>query len=137
MAACAGELKVPVLPDEGWWGGATTYGTKAPFGLNAKSLSFDLRKTNDGNQAAPLMLSTKGRFVWSEKAFACTFTNDVMTFVGDAPIEVEESGSDLRTAFLSAGRRIVCGEVWISPVALAMELFRRSDQDTMGRCMAE
>ena len=101
----ADELKVQVLPGEGWWGGATTYGTKEPFGLNAKSCSFDLRKTNDGNQAAPLMLSTKGRCVWSEKAFACSFTNGVMTFTGDAPIELTEEGANLRAAFLGASKK--------------------------------
>ena len=105
LVACAEELKVSVLPGEGWWGGATTYGTKAPFGLNAKSLSFDIRKTNDGNQAAPLMLSTKGRCVWSEKAFACALADGVMTFTGEAPIELTEEGADLRTAFRAAAHR--------------------------------
>ena len=56
MVAGAGELKVSVLPGEGWWGGATLFGTKAPYGLNAKSLAFDIRTDNYGNQAAPLML---------------------------------------------------------------------------------
>ena len=90
IAVCAGELRVSVLPGEGWWGGATTYGTKAPFGLNAKAHSFDIRKTNDANQAAPQMLSTKGRCVWSDKAFACVFTNGVMTFTGDAPTPLDQ-----------------------------------------------
>ena len=48
LVAGAGELKVSVLPGEGWWGGATRFGKREPFGLNAKSCSFDLRKTNDG-----------------------------------------------------------------------------------------
>ena len=105
LAAPADVLKVVVLPGEGWWGGATTFGTKEPLGLNATSFSFDIGKDNYSNQAAPLMLSTKGRSVWSEKAFACVFTNGVMTFTGDAPIELAEEGSDLRSAFLAAARR--------------------------------
>ncbi|MCR5752098.1 MAG: glycoside hydrolase family 31 protein [Kiritimatiellae bacterium] len=105
LASCAGELKVPVLQGEGWWGGATSFGMKEPFGLNATAFSFDIRRENDGNQVAPLMLSTRGRFVWSEKAFACTITNGVMTFSGDAPIELAEEGGDLRSAFLAAARR--------------------------------
>lgn len=105
LAAPADVLKVAVLPGEGWWGGATTFGTKEPLGLNATSFSFDIGKDNYSNQAAPLMLSTKGRSVWSEKAFACVFTNGVMTFTGDAPIELAEEGSDLRSAFLAAARR--------------------------------
>ena len=105
LAAGAAELKVSVPPGEGWWGGATTFGTKEPLGLNATSFAFDIRKDNYSNQAAPLMLSTKGRYVWSDKAFACSFADGVMTFTGDAPIELREEGSDLRSAFLAASRR--------------------------------
>ena len=105
FAARAAELKVEVLPGEGWWGGATTLGRKAPFGLNATALEFDLRKENYGNQAVPIMLSTKGRCVWSDKAIACSYTNGVMVFTGDAPIALTEEGKDLRTAFRAAARK--------------------------------
>ena len=104
LASGAAELKVEVLPGEGWWGGATTFGTKAPYGLNAQALNFDIRFDNYSNQATPLMLSTKGRCVWSDKAFACSFTNGVMTFTGDAPITLTKEGSDLREAFLAAAK---------------------------------
>ena len=105
LAVGAEELKVTLLPGEGWWGGATTFGTKEPLGLNATSFTFDIRKDNYSNQAAPIMLSTKGRSVWSEKAFACSFADGVMTFTGDAPIELKEEGADLRSAFLAVARR--------------------------------
>ena len=105
LAVGAEELKVTLLPGEGWWGGATTFGTKEPLGLNASSFSFDIRKDNYSNQASPIMLSTKGRSVWSEKAFACSFADGVMTFTGDAPIELKEEGADLRSAFLAVARR--------------------------------
>ncbi len=99
------ELKVTVLPGEGWWGGLTTLGTKAPYGLNAKSFDFDMRVNNYGNQAVPLMLSTKGRAIWSDKAFACTFTNGVLKFEGDAPIVLSQAGTNLRTAFQAMARQ--------------------------------
>ena len=60
-SACAHSLCVDLLPDEGWWGGVTTLGTKAPYGLKAKSLSFDIRRFNYENQVVPLMLPTRGR----------------------------------------------------------------------------
>ena len=106
LAAAAGdfELKVPVLPGEGWWGGATTFGTKAPYGL-VGTVSFDIRKENYGNQAAPLLVSTKGRAIWSDKAFACTFKDGVISVSGDAPIALTEEGADLRAAFLGAAKR--------------------------------
>jgi len=99
------ELKVTVQPGEGWWGAATTFGLKAPFGLNAKDADFDLRKDNFANQTAPFMVSTKGRYVWSDAAFACSYTNGVMTFVGEKPIELKENGGTLRGAFLAAAKR--------------------------------
>lgn len=101
----AGEsLDVELLPGEGWWGGATTLGMKAPFGLNAQTLAFDIRFDNYGNQAAPLLVSTKGRYVWSERAFACTLTNGTIRLEGEAEIEVRTAGKTLREAFLAAAK---------------------------------
>ena len=105
LAAGAEELKVKVLPGEGWWGGATVYGTKAPYGLKADAVDFDIRKINYENQAVPLLVSTKGRSVWSDKAFACTLADGVLTFTGDAPIILATEGKDLRTAFLAAAKK--------------------------------
>ena len=105
LAASASELKVAVRPGEGWWGGTTMSGTKEPLGLRAKDHAFDIRSDNASNQAAPLMVSTQGRCVWSDKAFACVYTNGVMTLTGEAPIELTEEGTDLRSAFLAASRK--------------------------------
>lgn len=105
LAAGAEELKVKVLPGEGWWGGATVYGTKAPYGLKTGAVDFDIRKMNYENQAVPLLVSTKGRSVWSDKAFACTLADGVLTFTGDAPIVLATEGKNLRTAFLAAAKK--------------------------------
>ena len=108
MLRCASfgeDLAVRIEPGEGWWGGATTLGTKAPFGLNASSLSFDIRKDNYSNQAAPFLVSTRGRYIWSDKAFACTVTNGEIRLSGPAAIEMRESGTTLREAFLAAAKR--------------------------------
>lgn len=105
LAAGAEELKVKVLPGEGWWGGATVYGTKAPYGLKTGAVDFDIRKVNYENQAVPLLVSTKGRSVWSDKAFACTLADGVLTFTGDAPIVLATEGENLRTAFLAAAKK--------------------------------
>lgn len=96
---------VDIRPGEGWWGGATTFGTKAPFGLVTTNLSFDIRKDNYSNQATPLLLSTQGRSVWSDSAFACSVTNGQLRIECDAPVELDESGKTLRDAFLTAARR--------------------------------
>jgi len=95
---------VKVLPGEGWWGGATTFGTSAPYALNAKSVKFDIREGNYGNQAVPFLVSTKGRYVWSDRAFSMSLENGEMTFEGDAPIALVSAGKTLREAFLAAAK---------------------------------
>ena len=101
----AAVTSVQILPGEGWWGGATTFGTKEPFGLVTESFSCDLRKDNYSNQSAPFFVSTKGRYVWSDKAFAWTVTNDTLRFEGEAPVEVVTAGKTLKEAFLAAAKK--------------------------------
>lgn len=103
-AVGAHELEVSMLPGEGWWGAATSFGRMEPFRADSPAFSFDLGKSNVSNQTAPFMLSTAGRYVWSDKAFACTIENGVMKFTGAAPIELCTAGGDLRSAFLAASR---------------------------------
>ena len=67
----ASSLDLALLPGEGWWGGAVTLGSKMPFG--GEPLEVNLRGDNRGNQYAPLLLSSKGRYVWCDKAFAFSF----------------------------------------------------------------
>ena len=98
-------LELEILPSEGWWGGATTFGTKEPFGIKTDSFEYDVAKDNYGNQAAPLMLSTKGRFVWSEKPFKCTIADKKITFTGSAEITLDSAGSTLKEAFLAAAEK--------------------------------
>ncbi len=97
-------LELALLPGEGWWGGATVFGTKAPYGLNASTLDFDIRTQNYGNQAAPFLVSTKGRYIWSDQAFACQLTNGVLRLEGPAKIEIRSAGRTLRDAFLAAAK---------------------------------
>jgi len=103
-AACyANECAFPLEEGEGWWGGATTFGTKAPYGL-VGSVEFDIRKDNYANQAAPFLVSTHGRYVWSDKAFRCTVTNGELRVKGDAPVAVVRAGKTLKEAFLAAAK---------------------------------
>ena len=61
------ELTLALLPGEAWWGGAVTLGKQMPFGLAPIDINLD--GDNRGNQYAPLLVSSKGRYVWCEKAF--------------------------------------------------------------------
>ena len=103
-SAFAHGLSVRIEPGECWYGAATAFGRDVPFGTESAAKSFDLRSSNYSNQTAPLLLSSKGRFVWSDKAFACALTNGDLRFEGEAPIRVASGGKTLREAFLSAAK---------------------------------
>ena len=62
------------LPGEGWWGGVVNDGVKMPLGETP--YSFNLFGNDAGNQSVPLLVSNKGRYIWSEEPFQFTFRND-------------------------------------------------------------
>jgi alpha-glucosidase (family GH31 glycosyl hydrolase) len=59
-----------LLPGECWWGGAVADGWRMPF---EQGFSRDLTNLSE-NQGMPLLISSKGRYIWSEKPF--TFSLD-------------------------------------------------------------
>lgn len=95
-------LKLDLLAHEAWWGGAVTLGSKMPFGVSP--LEVNLHGDNRGNQYAPLLISSKGRYVWCDKAFAFSFTTNTLTVtsVDGTPLITRQSGTSLRDAFLAA-----------------------------------
>lgn len=64
--------KIPLTSDEYWWGGVVALGSHMPY---VKPLSsYDLGTRNDNNQVVPLLLSNKGRYVWSDYPFTFEVT---------------------------------------------------------------
>ena len=97
------ELKLDLLPNEAWWGGAVTLGAKMPFG--AAPLEINLHGDNRGNQYAPLLVSSKGRYVWCDKAFAFAFRGNTLsvTSTGHALL-YGKPGQTLRDAYCYASK---------------------------------
>ncbi|MEC0266882.1 hypothetical protein [Paenibacillus anseongense] len=62
------ELVIELLPDEYWWGGRVADGRSMPYGTSL--FRVDLAASSGANQACPLLVSSKGRYVWSEEPFA-------------------------------------------------------------------
>lgn len=91
-------------PNECWWGFATTIGRDAPITKENEGFSRDLRIENYSNQAVPLLVSNKGRYIWSDKAFMFTVQNEELVFEAVAPIHIVRAGETLREAFLAASR---------------------------------
>ena len=68
------KLELPLRPDEKWWGGLTVDGFQMPY---ESGFSRDLNGLR-GNQGMPLLLSNKGRYVWSEEPFSFEFTEETL-----------------------------------------------------------
>ena len=95
LMASAETKTIDLLPGELWWGGTVGGGWKMPLGEKS-DYAKDLRVDSDGNQSAPLLLSTKGRWVWCEDAFKYTFKNGKLTVeTGPAPRKRGETPSPM------------------------------------------
>lgn len=81
-------LTVELLPGERWWGGCIDDGHRMPF---CSGFERDLLEQR-GNQVQPLLVSNRGRWVWSEEPFRFRFD--------DAALNVESGGP----VALGAGR---------------------------------
>ncbi|MBO5254635.1 MAG: hypothetical protein J6B07_02290 [Opitutales bacterium] len=96
--------EVKLLKDEKWWGGATAWGHEMP--LSNKTRIYDLGRNHGSNQASPLLVSSKGRYVWSEKPFRFSMNNGVLILSSDfEKIEPKKAGSTMKEAYLEASQR--------------------------------
>ena len=66
-------LEVALDGDEKWWVGVVSESHRMPLDRSSASFEIDLLGNTVGNQVQPLLLSTKGRYVWSEEPFRLTF----------------------------------------------------------------
>jgi alpha-glucosidase (family GH31 glycosyl hydrolase) len=96
----AGVVRLEVSPGEYWWGGDTSDGYRMPF---ADAYRADLRRPGD-NQVMPVLVSSHGRYVWSESPFAIEFSDSVLTIRAHdgAAIEVGHGDATLRGGYLAA-----------------------------------
>lgn len=95
------ETQIPIQANEKWWGGFVGLGHKMPFenNLNLQNLAVD----NYNNQNAPLLISSNGRYVWSDVPFKFSIQDNVIKLYSDVEeLQVVQHGSTLREAFLEA-----------------------------------
>ena len=111
--ACAAPdgCTVKMLPGEYWWGAfdnpsswrITECGGAYAFPFDATSdFDADLRRENYSNNCVPFLVSSRGRYIWSDKPFKLCMRKGVITLDGSGTIEVKEAGSTLREAYLAA-----------------------------------
>ena len=95
-------LRLAVPRGEYWWGGDTADGYRMPL---TDGYRADLRQPGD-NQAMPLLISSAGRYLWSDIPFTIEFSGSVLTLepYGDGRIEAGSGDASLRGGYLAAAR---------------------------------
>lgn len=95
-------IEIQILPNEHWWGGLVWDGHIMPL---QDGYSVNLYGNNKSNQAQPLLLSNKGRVIWSESPIAYNIESGKVkvTSFGSA-IQLSTSGSTLKEAFSFASK---------------------------------
>ncbi len=91
------ETVIELLEQEGWWGGAVNDGMRMPFG--SLPIDRDLAAGLEMNQGVPLLISNRGRYVWSEEPFRFAFEEGRLSVRGKAAIRFGRQGNTLREAF--------------------------------------
>ncbi|VGO14892.1 Alpha-xylosidase [Pontiella desulfatans] len=99
LSAMADKLELKMLPGEYWWAGLSSKGHETPYDATSK-VSYELYGDNKGNQAQPLLLSNKGRYVWSEQPIKYSFDKGTITVTTrEGKIESGAKGNNLAGAF--------------------------------------
>jgi alpha-glucosidase (family GH31 glycosyl hydrolase) len=92
-------LTLNIDMDEYWWGGLSAKGHEMPYDYNSE-ISYDMWGDNWGNQAQPLLLSSKGRYVWSEAPIKYTFESGKLSVsTQNGNIETGKAGNNLKEAY--------------------------------------
>ena len=76
-------------------------GSRMPFASTTEW--YDLGKVNLNNQIVPLLLSSEGRYVWSEQPFCFRLQNDTLILRSDyIELNAVSAGTTLKDAYLAA-----------------------------------
>ena len=100
------ETKKEIVPleNEKWWGGAIIDGPKMPYGI--EKYVYNLNADCGANQAQPLFISNKGRYIWSEEPFRIEILPDrINVEVLKGAIYAGKEGESLRDAFKYASKK--------------------------------
>ena len=89
------KIKIVLQNNEKWWCGIINHGQLMPFSAVTK-YSNNLLGNNEGNQAQPLLLSNKGRYIWSEKPFQFSILDGEINVAGLGVIDTGKAGATLK-----------------------------------------
>jgi alpha-glucosidase len=104
VADAAAPLSLPLLPGEHWWGGRVIDADLMPYVAGTK-LQRSLHGFVGGNQACPLLVSSAGRFIWSDASFEFSLEGGTLKVENSrAAVRLEHPGLTLADAFRAAAR---------------------------------
>jgi alpha-glucosidase len=96
---------VKSLPNEKWWGSLVALGSQMPFSEDM-SRAYDLSRDNLNNQVVPLMLSSEGRYIWSESPFTFQIKGGDVEISSDyEKVQTVQAGVNLQEAYLVAMKK--------------------------------
>jgi alpha-glucosidase (family GH31 glycosyl hydrolase) len=92
-------LELAVEGDETWWVGVVSESHRMPLGHASAPFEIDLLGNTAGNQVQPLLVSTTGRYVWSEQPFRLSFRDGrIRVEPGIGALRSGRQGTSLREA---------------------------------------
>lgn len=106
-------IQLELLPGEFWWGGLSVDGYLMPYDEETR-LERNLYGNNAGNQASPLLVSSKGRYVWSEMPYRYRFAGGILTLdkmlgpvhIGDGGGSLAEGFTEVSGKYFTSNRKI-------------------------------
>ncbi|WP_240840886.1 glycoside hydrolase family 31 protein [Acidaminobacter sp. JC074] len=90
--------EIQMLENEKWWCGCISHGSQMPLD-NKSNYDVDLYNHATHNQVMPLMLSSKGRVIWSDSGFRLNTSGGKMSFESHTEIELTDTRGNLMTAY--------------------------------------
>lgn len=97
-------LEFQLLPDEAWYGANINDGHRMPLTKRSR-VKMDTRYITSYNQASPLWVSTKGRYLWSEDGYLTTWRRGKVSCTSEkSEIRMYEGFGDLKGACAAASK---------------------------------
>ena len=106
------EVIIPLSPGEAVWGGQIKMGSRMPYEAGFEtSLEGNL-----SNQVAPLLLTSEGRYIWSDAPFSFRITDKAIVISeSSAPLQTAKAGSTLSEAFRAASEAFFPADGTVPP----------------------
>ena len=103
LSTAQAQTTLQIQQGEKWFGGAVNDAHLMPF---ANNYTLDMNGNTRGNQAAPLLISTKGRFIWCDEPFKFSVNQNTLTIAPTkTPLTIDSTSKNLREAFQTASKR--------------------------------